>query len=149
MRRHARQRVALGVVLAFGAVASVTLAAIDGDAGRGDGASAAAAKRKADLPIHGKVGGLYPGVEKKLRVHIRNTADRQMWVKAVETEIGDASPSCVTGYLYIKQKTGRHRRVPPHSHRRIKLRVRLASAAPDACQGAQWPLHYTVRVKRK
>ena len=149
MRRHARPRVALAVVLAFGAVASATLAAIDGDGGGDHGAPFAAAKHKAHIRVHGKVGGLYPGAHKKLRVHVHNKAGSRMWVKAVRTKVRDASSSCASDFLDVQQKKQRHRHVPPHSKKKIKLKVRLASAAPDACQGAKWPLQYTVRVKRK
>ena len=139
-------RLALAIVLASVAAASASIAGVGGGGG---GDAGAPAKHRAHVRVHGKVGGLYPGAQKKLRVHVRNTARNEMWVKALHTDVGDASTSCTSDYLDVKQKEGGHRHVPPRSHRRIKLKVRLASATPDACQGAQWPLDYRVRVKRK
>jgi hypothetical protein len=141
-------RLTPAIILVSGAVATAAFA-VAGDGGGDVRALAAAAKSKGHVRIHGKVGGLAPGLDKTLRVHVRNTAGRQMWVKAVATEVGDASPSCTSDYLFVEQKEGRHRRVPPRSHRRIKLSVRLDPSTPDVCQGASWPLDYQVRVKRK
>jgi hypothetical protein len=142
-------RLTLAIVLASGAVASATIAGVGGGRGEDVGASPAAAAHKGHIEVHGKVGGLYPGAQKKLRVHVKNTAGSRMWVKAVQTAVGDASSSCESDYLGVRQKTGKHKFVAPHSEKKVKVNVHLDSSAPDACQGAKWPLDYAVRVKRK
>ena len=138
-------RLALVVVLASVAAASASIAGVGGGGGGDIGAPA---KRGAHLRVHGTVVGLYPGARKKLHVHVRNTSPRSMQLRALRTKPSDASAACARDYLHVKRMKRSRARVPGNSRTTVNVSVRMAASAPDACQGASWPLRYRVRVKR-
>jgi hypothetical protein len=142
-------RLTLAAVLASGAVASATLLGGGGGDRSGDfGALPASAKVSSDLRVHGRIKGLYPGARKRLRVRVRNTYPRHARVRLVRTSVRSAGPDCSRANLHVRGNP-RTRWIPAHSKILIRLRVRMSASAPDACQGATWPLRYRVRVERR
>jgi|SRR5918996_136130 hypothetical protein len=143
-------QLAVAVGLASGATAFAALSA-DSDRDTG-GVRAPSAADGPDLIARGKLEGLYPGAVERLRVHVRNTTGRPVKLSWVRTKVLDASPECSRRNLEVRHRR-RPRRPHPwigrrHSTRTVKVRAKLLASAPDACQGARWPLRFALRERR-
>jgi hypothetical protein len=103
--------------------------------------------------IRGTVTGLYPGVRRRIAVRIHNDFGQSVIVVRLRTRVKDASPACGRRYLKAK-RVSRPRTIPPQANRRIAVRVRLVRvrllrSAPDACQGATFPLRFRATFARR
>jgi hypothetical protein len=102
---------------------------------------------RAPVRVTGHVTDLVPGSTAHLRARARNRSRapiRLLWVKARASAAG---PAC--GRLRLRTTRVRPRvEIAPGATRRLRIPVRLRGGAPDACQGAVFPLRYRTRVAR-
>ena len=113
------------------------------------GVGDSAAKRDRHRPavrIRGDVDGLYPGASTVLYARVRNRSHRPIRVLRVKTRVGSPSAACDRIALHAKRIRPRVV-IGAHHRRRLRIPVRLRASAPDACQGAAFPLRYRARVK--
>jgi hypothetical protein len=94
------------------------------------------------LTVRGHVRGLYPGAWTGMRVTVVNHNDRPIDFDRVLARVARARPGCGRRYLVVRG-SHRERLVPPHGRIRLRLKVRLRRTAPDACQGARFPITFT------
>lgn len=93
--------------------------------------------------ISGGVNGLYPGASLPLVLTITNPAAFPIVVTSVSTSVGSpAATGCASTNLTVTQFSGRLS-VPARSAATLTLTATLSHAAPDACQGAVFPLTYS------
>jgi hypothetical protein len=98
------------------------------------------------LQVTGNVEGLYPGRQMWIELRVRNRYSHSITVRSIRVRVGDASPACLGSNL----KTSRRhlkRVIPPHSKRRVRLRIEMAPNAANACQGATFPLKFRARAR--
>ena len=113
--------------------------------GVGDSTAKRAGHRPA-VRISGHVDGLYPGVKTVLHAKARNRSHPPLRLVRVKTRVG--SPTAACDRVVLRAKRIRPRIViGAHHRRRLRIPVRLQASAPDACQGAAFPLRYRARVK--
>lgn len=98
------------------------------------------------LVIKGHVNDLYPGVRTKLAARVRNRSPRPVRILGLKGKVRRASPECGRRYLRVR-KARPKRLLAPGRGIRVRLRVRLASVAPDACMHARWPLRFRARAR--
>jgi hypothetical protein len=137
-------QLALTALLVSGTVAYATL---QGDGSREPARAASAAKHGRLLKTSGRLAGLYPGAERNLPVRVHNLhrhAVRLRWVKA---RIGDASPSCSRQNLEVDTARPTGIRMRPRSKRVLRMKVRMLTSTPEACQGARWPLRFEAKAR--
>ena len=92
--------------------------------------------------IAGEVDGLFPGAETTLDARLTNPHPFPIRVISTSVIVLDASPGCPASMLQIgdSQMTIV---VPAGGTGTVPLHVRMSRSAPDACQGATWPLEFT------
>jgi hypothetical protein len=141
----------LAAVLALGALAYAALGQ-----GGSDQVADAAAPDTPGLRGHGEASGFYPGLHQPLWVRVRNPLDDRVRVRSIRTRVGSAGPGCSSDNLVARHSRGlrqlrrgnwRHVRIPPHGSRRVRVRVWMRPRAPDACQGATFPLRFRIRAR--
>lgn len=140
-------RLALVLALVAGTVASAALVTDQG--GVGMRAAEAAGKSAPRLKAHGKVTGLSPGAVKTLKVRVRNRYPDKVRLGYVLTKVHDASPGCTAENLAIRRRTKSRKYIPSHRQRKVRVSVEMQESAPEACQGAQFPLNFKVRGRRQ
>ncbi len=86
--------------------------------------------------------GLYPNVDADFPVSVTNPADFAIAVQSASVAIGDANPSCTATYLTARSFSG-DVVVPAHGSATFPIHLHMAGSAPDACQGATFPLTFT------
>ena len=134
-------------VLAFAGGAFA--AAHEGGAGGTSAAGDLAAKQKyPGFSITGHVTGLLPGAHGRLRLKVHNRHRFKIRVTSIKTRVGDPSAACRASNVSVRRFRG-HKKVPGRHSRRIRVRIRMAASAPDACQGARFPLTYKGRAVRR
>jgi hypothetical protein len=106
------------------------------------GQGAASVHAEENFTITGEVGGLYPGAETTLNAQVTNPQPFPIRVTSVAVRVRDASPGCPASMLEIRGSENAVE-VPPGATRSVRLDVRMDRSAPDACQGATWPLEFT------
>jgi len=92
--------------------------------------------------IAGEVDGLYPGAETTLNARVTNPHPFAVRVIATSAAVLDASPGCPASMLEIGDSEATVD-VPAGGTGTVPLHVRMSRSAPDACQGATWPLAFT------
>jgi hypothetical protein len=151
-----RSSAALGVL-----IAGVVLAAVaqsSGGAGHPAGSPLIGVGSAATLPtpqtapesgnapsrfsISGGVTGLYPGASLPLVLTIINPQHFSIDVISVTTSVGDASAACPSSNLSVTAFNG-NLIVPEQGNATLVLTASLTYFAPDACQGAVFPLTYS------
>jgi hypothetical protein len=145
----------LAVVIALAAGGFAYAALADDHGGRPTTGANARDKSPSRLHASGRARGLYPGGRKRTLVAVRNSFDHPVKVRWVRTKVKDAGPLCSRHNLLARRSRGlrqlsdgrwRHARVPPHTSRWVRVRILMRQPAPDACQGATFPLRFTVKV---
>ena len=128
--------------LAFLSLAGIAVAS----AGPVDGATGADA-RPGSFRVRGHVTGLYPGARKRMRVTIRNPFLYAIEVTSLTAEADDPVAGCSGSLIRVRPYNGAvwvdARRLAV-----VHVRIRLLPAAPDACQGARFPLAFSARAVR-
>lgn len=97
------------------------------------------------MPITGGVVGLYPGFSTTLTLSLNNPNPFAASVTGLTITPADASLSCPASYLQIGAFTG-PLTIPANSTGTTSVSIGLSSTAPDACQGATFPLTYTAQA---
>ena len=98
----------------------------------------------ASFSIKGSVRNLYPGKRAPLRLTVKNPNGRPITVTSIRVRVAsDASrPGCVASDLVRATSLDAALRVPADSSKRVALEIELLPSAPDACQGAVFPLRF-------
>ena len=86
--------------------------------------------------------GLYPNADASVPVTVHNPADYELAVHTADVRVGDAGPACPATNLEAFSYSG-DVVAPPHGDATIPIRMHMPSSAPDACQGATFPLSFT------
>jgi LPXTG-motif cell wall-anchored protein len=95
-----------------------------------------------DFVLSASLSGLYPNVDADFPVSVTNPRDFAIAVQSATVTIGDASPSCTSTYLAARSFSG-DVVVPAHGSATFPVHLHMAGSAPDACQGATFPLTFT------
>jgi hypothetical protein len=124
--------------------------------GGGPGAEPAARHVPPGLRGQGHASGFYPGGHGPVWVRVRNPFDHRARVRWIRTYVGKAGPGCPADNLVARRSRGlrqlqsgkwRHVLIPARQSRRVRVRTRMRARAPDACQGASFPLRFRLKVK--
>jgi hypothetical protein len=91
--------------------------------------------------ISGHVTGLYPGAVLPLKVTVSNPWHFGIIVTSISASVGPGRPGCAAANLKVSPFTG-ELKLGAGQTGYATLEVTLAHAAPDACQGAVFPLSY-------
>jgi hypothetical protein len=89
--------------------------------------------------LHAAVSGLYPNATMTASVTVDNPDSRVLRVMAAEVVVADASATCTAANLSAQPFTGSVR-IPAHGAGAVPITLHMAASAPDACQGATFPL---------
>jgi hypothetical protein len=89
--------------------------------------------------LHTDVSGLYPGATVTAQVRVDNPQSEPITVESATITVTDASASCTRTNLSADPFAGRVT-VPAAGTGNLPIRIHMAAAAPDACQGAVFPL---------
>jgi hypothetical protein len=112
---------------------------------QGQGPSATASRIPPAPPgtftIAGDDSGLYPGASKQLVLVVSNPQHFAIVVTSIQTTVGNASQTCSGSYLSVGAFSGQLQ-VADGGQASVTVTVTLSHAAPDACQGAIFPLTY-------
>jgi hypothetical protein len=131
------------------ALAAASLAATHEGCARGGAAGGLGAKHKHPrFSITGHVAGLLPRAHRKLRLKVHNWHRFKIRVTSIKTRVGNASATCRASNLSVRRFRG-HKKVRGRHSRRIRIRIAMAASAPNACQGASFPLTYKGRAVRR
>ena len=94
-----------------------------------------------DFVVSGRVEGLRPGGTRPLALTVENPNSVAIRVTSITVAAGAARPGCPGSSLVVPRWTG-SLAVPRRGTASVSVDVRLPGSAPDACQGAVWPLTY-------
>ena len=100
-----------------------------------------------ELAISGDVEGLHPGAHAALEVTVANPYAFDVRLRSLEITVGDAGPDCSAPALIVGPiptddiVRGRAASV-------VDVPIAMADSAPDACQGATFPLTYTATAAK-
>src|SRR4051812_26159325 len=86
--------------------------------------------------------GLYPNADASVPVTVHNPAAYELAVHTAAVRVGDASPGCPAINLEAFSYSG-DVVAPRHGEATIPIRMHMVASAPDACQGATFPLSFT------
>ena len=86
--------------------------------------------------------GLYPDAEASVPVTVHNPATYDLAVHTADVRVGDASPGCPAANLEAASYSG-DVVAPAQRDATIPIRMHMLASAPDACQGATFPLSFT------
>jgi hypothetical protein len=85
---------------------------------------------------------MYPGDSQLLVLTIFNPNKVHVTVTSITTTVGSASSGCPASDFYVTPFTG-SLAVPPFHERSAAVIATMAHSAPNACQGAVFPLTYS------
>jgi hypothetical protein len=94
-----------------------------------------------DFVVSGQVGDLRPGGSRPMVLTVQNPNSVAIRVTSITVAAGAAGPGCPGSSLTLPQWTG-SLQVPKRGTASVTVDVALEPSAPDACQGADWPLTY-------
>ena len=97
------------------------------------------------LVVHGRVRGLYPGASRRMRLVVRNPSSTSVRLTRVTARVANASARCHARNVTIEGFAG-SRAIPARGSVRILLPTRMRTTAPNACQGARFPLTFTATM---
>ena len=110
--------------------------------GASPGPAVASSSTRSAFGIHGGTTGLYPGRSQPLELTVTNPQSFAITVTSITTAVGPASAACPAADLQVGPFGG-SLAVPAGGRAAVAVTATLAGAAPDACQGALFPLQYT------
>lgn len=93
--------------------------------------------------IAGDVGGLFPGAVKPLSLLVSNPFPDPIRVVSLSTTVGTPDRAGCTATVLTVSGLGSPVDIPPGQSRPVGVDVTMAATAPDACQGARFPLTYS------
>jgi hypothetical protein len=126
-------------LLSFGAFSFVGSSAAPKPSAGGQGNGQANGHR--DFVVSGQVEDLRPGGAQPMVLTVRNPNRVGIRVTTLTVRAGAASAGCPASSLTLPQWSG-SLLVPKNGTATLTVNVTLRSSAPDACQGARWPLSY-------
>jgi hypothetical protein len=97
--------------------------------------------------VRGSVRGLYPGLAKTIRARASNPFAFSIELRRVTVTVRRPAPGCPAETVRVHPWRGAVG-ISQGATRHIPLRVRMVPSAPDACQGARYPLVYSGRAVR-
>jgi hypothetical protein len=97
--------------------------------------------------VHGHVRGLYPGATRPMQVSVRNPAPVSVRLVRMTARVSNASSACLSRNVSIRRFVGA-KTIAPLGRIRISLRSRMRRRAPNACQGARFPVTFTATLTR-
>jgi hypothetical protein len=103
--------------------------------------------RKGAFRIGGSVAGLYPGLTTGLVLTVVNPQHYAIVVTSITTKVGMPKAGCDASNLTVSAFSG-HLKVGARRAAQLSVPVTLIHAAPDACQGAVFPLKYSGLARR-
>jgi hypothetical protein len=103
--------------------------------------------RQPTFTITGRARRLSPGVTRILRLRVRDPAPFAILVREVTVTVHDANPACSHRHVRVTSYAG-SLRVPARGSSLLRLAITLLPSAPDACQGARFPLGFHGRAER-
>jgi hypothetical protein len=108
--------------------------------------SAAPAKPRAAIAVSASMSGLlYPGSTRPLRLRVKNLLARKIKALAVNVKVGKPTHGCpawaVVGGRFALRAT-----LPRGATRTIWASLHMLATSPNACQGAQIPLSFTMTL---
>ncbi|MBA2634984.1 MAG: hypothetical protein H0U86_18630 [Chloroflexi bacterium] len=106
------------------------------------GLSAPSVRGQDGYTIAGEIDGLFPGADATLDARVTNPHPFTIRVISTSVTVLDANPACPASMLAIGDSRASFD-VPPGGTGTVPLAVRMSLGAPDACQGATWPLEFT------
>ncbi len=86
--------------------------------------------------------GLYPDADVSVPVTVHNPARYQLAVHTAAVRVGDANAECRAENLEAFSYSG-DVVAPADGDATIPIRTHMLASAPDACQGASFPLSFT------
>ncbi len=95
-----------------------------------------------DFTLTASIVGLYPGADLDHAVTVDNPLDAAISIRSASATVGDASIRCTAANLRAEPFAG-DVVVGAHDTGAVPVRIRMAASAPDACQGATFPLTFT------
>lgn len=99
--------------------------------------------------IKGRVRGLYPGARKPLTVRLRNPHSFPIEVLSVRVKVSRSDhQGCGRRWIRPRRAVTVSLLVPPKSKAFASYPVRMRKAAPEACKGATWKLHFSGKGAR-
>jgi hypothetical protein len=104
----------------------------------------AVAASDARLEASGHVRGLYPGATERMPVLVRNRNSHPVRVRWVGATSRDARPGCSRRELVVRPSR-RRVVIPARAARTVTIGIGLRATAPNACEGARWPLRLLAR----
>lgn len=97
--------------------------------------------------IDGDVDGLYPGASSQLQLSVTNNEPFAIVVVSIMTSVSDATSTCPASNLAVGSFIG-HLSLRAGEQAVTTVAAVLRHGAPDACQGATFPLQYTGSARR-
>lgn len=92
-----------------------------------------------DFVITGEIDGLYPGQRTTLDAQVTNLQAFSITVTSIEVTVDDAGPGCAASWLHFDPLTDPVD-VAAGATGTVPVPVELDFDAPEACNGASWPL---------
>jgi len=86
--------------------------------------------------------GLYPDADVTVPVTVHNPMAYDLAVHTANVQVGNATPGCTADYLEASPFSG-DIVAPAHGDTTIPIRMHMLASAPDACQGATFPLSFS------
>jgi hypothetical protein len=153
-----RERVALLLFVPVGVLLLVTCVLAGGSAqaaiagsggGNGYGPNSTPAEATSSAPttvsngfrISGSVDGLFPGKVAPLALKVTNPQKFAIVVKSLSVSVSNASATCTASNVGVTSFSGALS-VPAGASAVATVRITLLHSAPNACQGAVFPLYY-------
>jgi hypothetical protein len=95
--------------------------------------------------VTGRARGLFPGKMGTLHVIVRNVNHDPIWVRRVSARVGDAGQGCSGSVLKVTPLLTRLR-IGAGKRIGANLTIKMLPSAPDACQGATFPVTFRTRT---
>jgi hypothetical protein len=129
------------------AVVALAVVGITGIATAAKGGGGSRGANPKPLIVNGSVEGLFPGVPNILQVSVTNENNTAIAVASVVVQASDAGPECPASVLtFTPPPPGQV--ITAGATANVPVTVEIAADAPDACQGATFPLRHTVTAIR-
>jgi hypothetical protein len=98
--------------------------------------------------ISGSIGGLWPGKAARLVLAVHNPQPYAIAVTSISTTVESPGVPCAASALSVRAFAGMlHVGAKATAH--VSVPITLAHSAPDACEGAVFPLRYNGRGVRR
>ena len=136
---------ALAVTLLAGAVAVAAETGVIVTERPPSAASSVAERPTPEIEVKGNVKGLYPGAEKSMKVRVFNRLAKPVVLVSVRARVGNANHACTRENLRVTRFKD-SRPIKAMGRARVRVSATMQPGAPDACQGARFPIAFRARV---